>query len=209
VEGCDRVCSRPKKRERHLIDKHQYPKRFNFNIVLSGIVPFSERMRQVKRENALWRSREQGRHRTNQNASHRHQSQSSQDPLAQSEAMEVEVVGTQQTPPHRKNANHHNTSTSSGAPAFTGPSGLPPKKNAFRQYRTPEAKPATRRKHSIVADHDMEADPTPTPAPAPAPVPATSGGGSKADMDIDQLQQSMARLMIPRSVANKMRQQRQ
>ncbi|KAI7827999.1 hypothetical protein BC939DRAFT_381747, partial [Gamsiella multidivaricata] len=33
VEGCDRVCSTPKKRQMHLIDKHQYPKRFNFSII--------------------------------------------------------------------------------------------------------------------------------------------------------------------------------
>jgi len=41
--------------------------------------------------------------------------------------------------------------------------------------------------------------------PAPAPV-RSSGGEAKVDMDIDQLQQGMARLMIPRSVANRMRQ---
>ncbi|KAI8602023.1 hypothetical protein EDD21DRAFT_304305, partial [Dissophora ornata] len=37
VEGCDRMCSTPQKRRRHMIDKHHYPKWFNFAIILTGV----------------------------------------------------------------------------------------------------------------------------------------------------------------------------
>ncbi|KAK3813865.1 MAG: hypothetical protein J3R72DRAFT_348610, partial [Linnemannia gamsii] len=37
VDGCDRACSTPQKRRMHLIDKHQYPKHFNFSIVVTGV----------------------------------------------------------------------------------------------------------------------------------------------------------------------------
>ncbi|KAF9365395.1 hypothetical protein BGX34_010217 [Mortierella sp. NVP85] len=97
------------------------------------------------------------------------------------------------------NANPRESSSSGPGLRTSGSSGFPSKKNAFRQYRTPEAKPVSRKKPSITADHIMETD------PAPAPV-RLSGGEGKVDMDIDQLQQSMARLMIPRSVSNRMRQ---
>ncbi|KAH8702500.1 hypothetical protein BGW36DRAFT_395126 [Talaromyces proteolyticus] len=37
VEGCDRKCSTPQKRRRHLIDKHMFPRNYNFFIVNDGI----------------------------------------------------------------------------------------------------------------------------------------------------------------------------
>ncbi|GAD98550.1 conserved hypothetical protein [Paecilomyces variotii No. 5] len=37
VEGCDRKCSTPQKRRRHLIDKHMFPRTYNFYIVNDGI----------------------------------------------------------------------------------------------------------------------------------------------------------------------------
>ncbi|KAI9753154.1 MAG: hypothetical protein M1815_006328 [Lichina confinis] len=37
VEGCDRMCSAPQKRRRHLIDKHLFPREFNFYVVDDGI----------------------------------------------------------------------------------------------------------------------------------------------------------------------------
>ncbi|CUS10814.1 unnamed protein product [Tuber aestivum] len=37
VEGCDRLCSTPLKRRMHLIDKHHFPKEYNWNIVKWGI----------------------------------------------------------------------------------------------------------------------------------------------------------------------------
>ncbi|CAJ0769447.1 5570_t:CDS:2 [Entrophospora sp. SA101] len=43
VQGCGKFFSEPKKRRLHLIDKHHYPKKFNFTIVQTGIVPFSIR----------------------------------------------------------------------------------------------------------------------------------------------------------------------
>ncbi|KAJ9299436.1 hypothetical protein DTO271G3_3058 [Paecilomyces variotii] len=37
VEGCDRKCSTPQKRRMHLIDKHMFPRTYNFYIVNDGI----------------------------------------------------------------------------------------------------------------------------------------------------------------------------
>ncbi|KAI9826924.1 MAG: hypothetical protein M1832_005863 [Thelocarpon impressellum] len=37
VEDCDRVCSSPEKRRRHLIDKHMFPKEYDFSVVDDGI----------------------------------------------------------------------------------------------------------------------------------------------------------------------------
>lgn len=36
VEGCDRKCSTPQKRRLHLIDKHMFPRTYNFRIVDQG-----------------------------------------------------------------------------------------------------------------------------------------------------------------------------
>ncbi|KAK9551946.1 hypothetical protein V6Z96_000862 [Aspergillus fumigatus] len=37
IEDCDRKCSTPQKRRMHLIDKHMFPKAYNFNVVNEGI----------------------------------------------------------------------------------------------------------------------------------------------------------------------------
>lgn len=37
VEGCDKVCSEWKKRRRHLVDKHGYPKNYDFLVVDHGV----------------------------------------------------------------------------------------------------------------------------------------------------------------------------
>ncbi|CCX34594.1 Similar to Zinc finger protein 511; acc. no. Q7ZZ00 [Pyronema omphalodes CBS 100304] len=37
VEGCDRMCSTPFKRKRHLIDKHCFPEDYNFFVTKDGI----------------------------------------------------------------------------------------------------------------------------------------------------------------------------
>ncbi|KAL4890484.1 hypothetical protein BDV59DRAFT_95206 [Aspergillus ambiguus] len=37
IEDCERKCSTPQKRRRHLIDKHMFPKTYNFYIVNDGI----------------------------------------------------------------------------------------------------------------------------------------------------------------------------
>lgn len=42
----------------HLIDKHKYPKQFNFDIVFSGVLPLSQRIKDAKRRQILKASRE-------------------------------------------------------------------------------------------------------------------------------------------------------
>ncbi|KAA8911093.1 hypothetical protein FN846DRAFT_808753 [Sphaerosporella brunnea] len=37
VDGCDRMCSTPFKRKRHLIDKHRFPRNYNFFVTKDGI----------------------------------------------------------------------------------------------------------------------------------------------------------------------------
>ncbi|EQL31994.1 hypothetical protein RJZ56_004491 [Blastomyces dermatitidis] len=45
VEGCDRKCSTSQKRRLHLIDKHQFPRFYNFSIVVTGIDQYNSMLR--------------------------------------------------------------------------------------------------------------------------------------------------------------------
>jgi hypothetical protein len=48
VEDCDRKCSTPQKRRMHLIDKHMFPKDYDFYIVNDGIDRRSSMLRSGK-----------------------------------------------------------------------------------------------------------------------------------------------------------------
>ncbi|KAI9841729.1 MAG: hypothetical protein M1838_003432 [Thelocarpon superellum] len=48
VEGCDRKCSAPRKRKRHLIDKHMFPKDYDFLIVDHGMDRRSSMLRSAR-----------------------------------------------------------------------------------------------------------------------------------------------------------------
>jgi hypothetical protein len=45
VEDCDRKCSTPQKRRMHLIDKHMFPKEYDFDVVNDGIDQKSSMLR--------------------------------------------------------------------------------------------------------------------------------------------------------------------
>lgn len=49
VEDCDRKCSTPQKRRLHLIDKHMFPKTYNFRIVDHGIDDIPSMLREGRR----------------------------------------------------------------------------------------------------------------------------------------------------------------
>lgn len=49
VEGCDRKCSTPQKRRLHLIDKHMFPRSYNFRVVDQGIDKASSMLREGRR----------------------------------------------------------------------------------------------------------------------------------------------------------------
>jgi hypothetical protein len=49
VESCDRKCSTPQKRRLHLIDKHLFPKIYNFRIVDTGIDKSTSMLRENRR----------------------------------------------------------------------------------------------------------------------------------------------------------------
>jgi hypothetical protein len=49
VEDCDRKCSTPQKRRLHLIDKHMFPKTYNFRIIDQGIDNVSSMLREGRR----------------------------------------------------------------------------------------------------------------------------------------------------------------
>lgn len=48
VEGCDRKCSTPEKRRLHLIDKHTFPRFYNFRVVDQGIDAAQSMLREPK-----------------------------------------------------------------------------------------------------------------------------------------------------------------
>ncbi len=49
VEDCDRKCSTPQKRRLHLIDKHMFPRTYNFRIIDQGIDKASSMLREGRR----------------------------------------------------------------------------------------------------------------------------------------------------------------
>lgn len=57
VEDCDKICSTPQKRRMHLIDKHMFPKDYDFYVVNEG----------VDRRTSMLRS---GKHRRRSSAQH-------------------------------------------------------------------------------------------------------------------------------------------
>ncbi|KAF9913777.1 hypothetical protein BX616_009603 [Lobosporangium transversale] len=231
VEGCDRLCSTPVKRRRHLIDKHHYPKWFNFDLVLTGVIPFNERMRQLHKEQALWKSRAQPRQQqiNDVQKSDHHQQQHRR--KKDHNLNEKGIAGSMDIETHSLTVNGASRKPQSSSielslPSSSTPSkcgltrvniittGLVPKTKAFRQYRSPQTNMAAtvRQRDVVMHDQDMATDIIHTSAAKniAAPVPITTaitmhGSEDKIDMEIDSLQKSMARLMIPRSVANKMR----
>ena len=66
VEDCGRKCSTPQKRRLHLIDKHMFPKSYNFRIVDQGIDRASSMLRNGRRRRI---STDNGTHRADR---HRH-----------------------------------------------------------------------------------------------------------------------------------------
>ena len=65
VEGCDRKCSTPQKRRLHLIDKHMFPRNYNFRIVDQGTDKASSMLREGRRRRISTANDSQlvGRHR--------------------------------------------------------------------------------------------------------------------------------------------------
>lgn len=65
VEDCDRKCSTPQKRRLHMIDKHMYPRTYNFRIVDHGIDKASSMLREGRRRrvSTVNDNRQAGRHR--------------------------------------------------------------------------------------------------------------------------------------------------
>ncbi|KAI1313391.1 hypothetical protein EDD11_002657 [Mortierella claussenii] len=212
VDGCDRLCSSLAKRRRHVIDKHHYPRWFNFDIVLTGVIPFGERMKQVQREKALWRSRLQHQQNTTRDTGRHHQPSTlhQQDVSLQHMAhavsggechdtMDMELSPT--TPAANQSRRHNSWTLGLGLDRGNS-ARLPPKRNAFKQYRTTQlAIP----KKSIVMDQSMETDTVAAPSgTSPSALSPVVTSIEEIDMEIEQLQQNMARLMVPRSVAHKM-----
>ncbi|PYH99464.1 hypothetical protein BO71DRAFT_425192 [Aspergillus ellipticus CBS 707.79] len=83
IEGCERVCSTPQKRRMHLIDKHLFPKTYNFYIVNDGIDKQTSLLRSPqnhrRRLSAALTSPREGRLRNRQNSI----SQPDSEPLTQ------------------------------------------------------------------------------------------------------------------------------
>ncbi|KAF9179102.1 hypothetical protein BGZ51_007251 [Haplosporangium sp. Z 767] len=199
VEGCERLCSSQKKREMHLIDKHQYPRRFNFAIVLTGNIPVTERMKQVQREKKLWESREQGRqkvHPPKKNAKNSADMDIEQPTPSASSALATTkppaMIGNRKVSLSSEPGHGMATSTRSGA-----------KKKAFQQHLTPTPTPkSSRKKNPLHMDQMMDIDPA-----APSTLSQDKDvhkDKDMLDMEIDLLQQSMSQLMVPRSVTNRM-----
>ncbi|KAF9122745.1 hypothetical protein BGX30_001803 [Mortierella sp. GBA39] len=204
VDGCDKLCMTPQKRRMHLIDKHHYPKHFNFSIVVTGVMPSAERTVSIQKQNSR-ESRKQTHSKPNQR---QHKQQHITDhEMADEHEMEVEHPIASAPDLKAATTNRRKSATPDpGFPAAAATASRTVKKNAFQQYRSHDTKPkASPRRSSIIRDHtdmDMDAPSTPS-ASGPASI-ASTGTSSHLDFDMDQLQISMSRLMVPRSVAKKM-----
>ncbi|KAF9560076.1 hypothetical protein EC968_006351 [Mortierella alpina] len=215
VENCDRLCSTATKRRMHLIDKHQYPKQFNFGIVFTGILPFEEKLR--RKQSQLFSMHEQERLDTHvpsqlQSAvsyKERYGQSSTKNVDDDSGDMDVEVSTTSASQTalyHRLTLSEAGAMESEPQPkgrAVRGTNALPPKKQAFVQYRTSKStKTRLGRDGDVVrlADQAMEVEPSVCAVVAGDEV---RKAPDRMDTDMDQLQQSMVRLMVPRSVAKK------
>ncbi|KAG0373682.1 hypothetical protein BGX24_011386 [Mortierella sp. AD032] len=208
VDGCDRACSTPQKRRMHLIDKHQYPKHFNFSIVVTGVIPSTQRTAYIQKQNHRDAKKQEQQKMTQHQHKGQQQAQHIKDhDMADELSMDVEQTTNSVQGPKAAITNRRKSATpepSSITPLVAAPRAA--KKNAFQQYRGPaetKTKPSARRT-SVAHDHTgMDIDVPLTPS-ASEPVSIASKGSSSVDMDMDQLQLSMSRLMIPRSVAKKM-----
>ncbi|KAL4807802.1 hypothetical protein BDV18DRAFT_136087 [Aspergillus unguis] len=96
VEDCERKCSTPQKRRLHLIDKHMFPKTYNFYIVNDGIDKQTSMLRSVKthrrRLSSTPSSPKEGRLRNRQTSvSSLTTSRPSSDPTPPAESDEMEI----------------------------------------------------------------------------------------------------------------------
>jgi hypothetical protein len=193
----------------HLIDKHQYPKHFNFSIVVTGVITSAERTAFIQKK-THWETRKQGQQTATQ---HPHKGQ--QQPqhtkdhgMADEHLMDVEPITTASVP-CSKAATTNRRKSATPEPRSKTPFEDAPrmvKKNAFQQYRSPETKtkPSTRRTPPTYDHFSMDMDAPLTPSTSGPTSVTVTGSSSQVDMDMDQLQLSMSRLMVPRSVAKKM-----
>ncbi|KAG0249475.1 hypothetical protein BG011_009269 [Mortierella polycephala] len=169
----------------HLIDKHQYSRRFDFTIVLTGNIPVVERMRQAQREKKLWESREQGRqkvHPPKKNA------ENSADMDIEQPTPSAPSAPAITKPPAVLANRKLSLSTEAGHGTVTSTrSGT--KKQAFQQHRTPAPKTKSSRiKNPQPMDQMMETDPA-----APSTLSQYKDADKDKDMidmEIDLLQQT-------------------
>ncbi|KAL7270236.1 hypothetical protein RUND412_007066 [Rhizina undulata] len=67
VEGCDRMCSTPHKRRMHLIDKHHFPKEYNWGIITHGIDHCTSLL---KNDRSQYVKKDEKKHHDNRNSKH-------------------------------------------------------------------------------------------------------------------------------------------
>lgn len=84
VEGCEKICSTPQKRRMHLVDKHMFPKNYDFLIVNTGIDKRSSmlRTRQRRTSSAASRAIQRGKEKEKGlNGSHRSSESTVEEPI--------------------------------------------------------------------------------------------------------------------------------
>ncbi|KAF9138635.1 hypothetical protein BG015_002314 [Linnemannia schmuckeri] len=192
------------KRRMHLIDKHQYPKHFNFSVVVTGVTSSAERTASIQKQNAR-EARKQGQQKPNQHQQQQHHAKDHE--MVDEHSMEVEHSTFPTQDPRTFNSSRGKSATPDPGtltPAIAAPRTV--KKNAFQQYRSQDTKPKpSPRRLSIIRGHtDMDMDAPSTPSASGPTSVVSTGASSQLDFDMDQLQISMSRLMVPRSVAMKM-----
>ncbi|KAB8232094.1 C2H2 type zinc finger domain protein [Aspergillus alliaceus] len=96
IEDCERKCSTPQKRRMHLIDKHMFPKTYNFHIVNDGIDRQTSMLRPAnshrRRISATANSPQEGRLRYRQSSISHPKPVPEQNPAPQLQSDEVGIT---------------------------------------------------------------------------------------------------------------------
>lgn len=155
----------------HLIDKHKYPKQFNFDIVFSGVLPLSQRIKDAKRRLVLKAFRK---------------------PLLPQQSSSMDVDTSQESTDQKEHQFSSESRQIGHVARFPGHRTT----NIFRARQQPElllqSQPNTIRAPSAYGFAESQSSGT-----------NTTSGMDWPDVDMEGLQHSMARLMVPRSVALK------
>ncbi|KAI9488764.1 hypothetical protein BDB00DRAFT_29862 [Zychaea mexicana] len=181
VESCTKKFISPRMRQLHLVDKHQYPKYYPFDLVATGTLSFEERQR---------------RHRPR-----RHHS-----PQQQNQQNNPDAMAVDKKEDNSDNKNDHNGLHDYGDDNHNEKKQHKPHRRPYKSSSSSSSQKQQQHHHKPKkAENPMDVDSKQKSQPRlqwqKQVQKEDQGNTSSLMMDIDQLTNKMSRLQIPRSVA--------